>query len=104
MPTKVWFIREVHNKIQTNKQYIYSSALCVLLERRMGITAESVTGFAWYNAKSMRDKSIKFVYTVGCNNEVIETCFDCSTKFGCRGLAYKQIKSGIPPATDSEPA
>jgi hypothetical protein len=75
----------------------------------MGITAEtsaaeSVTGFAWYNAKSMRDKSINFVYTVGCNNEGIETCFDCSTKFGCRGLAYKQIKSGIPPATDSEPA
>ncbi len=95
---KVWFIKEVHNKIQTNKRYIYIyiyiyiSALCVLLERRMGITAEtsaaeSVTGFAWYNAKSIRDKSINFVYTVGCNNEGIETCFDCSTKFGCRGLA-----------------
>jgi hypothetical protein len=52
----------------------------------------------------MRDKSINFVYTVGRNNEGMETRFDCSTKFGCQRLAYKQIKSGIPPATDSEPA
>jgi hypothetical protein len=57
MPTKFDSLEKFTIKYkQTNKQkktklYIYSSALCVLLERRMGIRAEtwiaeSVTGFA----------------------------------------------------------
>jgi hypothetical protein len=117
MPTKFDSLEKFTIKYkQTNKRiyiyiYIYIVQHCVYCWRE-GWASElkhewlkALLDLQWYNAKSIRDKSINFVvHTVGCNNEGIERCFDCSRKFGCRGLAYKQIKSGIPPATDSEPA